>query len=66
MPKGGQESHGGAAADVKADCAKTGISGRDRVAFYIGGNRYRLVMRFDGTRAEYDRIVVSTVQEVVQ
>ena len=59
-------SHGGAAADVKANCAKTSIAGRDRVAFDAGGNRYRLVMRFDGTHGEYDRIDVSTVQEVAQ
>lgn len=46
--------------------------GRDRVVFDIGGNRYRLVVRFDyahrigfvrfvGTHAEYDRIDVLTV-----
>lgn len=35
--------------------------GRDRVVFDIGGNRYRLVVRFVGTHPEYDRIDVSTV-----
>ncbi len=59
-------------ADVKAVYARASIVGRDRVVFDIGGNRYRLVVRFDyayrigfvrfvGTHAEYDRIDVSTV-----
>ena len=48
------------------------IVGGDRVVFKIGGNRYRLIVRFDyarrigfvrfvGTHAEYDRIDVSRV-----
>lgn len=54
-------------ADVKADYRNASIVGNDRVVFNIGGNRYRLVVRFDyrhgigfvrfvGTHAEYDRI----------
>ncbi len=48
------------------------IVGSDRVVFNIGGNRYRLVVRFDyarrigfvrfvGTHQEYDRIDAATV-----
>ena len=59
-------------ADVKAVYAKASIVGDDRVVFNIGGNRYRLVVRFDykhrigfvrfiGTHAEYDRIDASKV-----
>ena len=59
-------------ADVKSTYARASIVGRDRVVFDIGGNRYRLVVRFDyrhrigfvrfvGTHAEYDRIDASTV-----
>ena len=49
--------------------------GGDRVVFSIGGNRFRLIVRFDyarrigfvrfaGTHAEYDRIDAVSVQEV--
>jgi len=59
-------------ADVKAVYASASIVGGDRVVFDIGGNRYRLVVRFDyarrigfvrfvGTHAEYDRIDASRV-----
>ena len=59
-------------ADVKSTYARVSIVGRDRVVFDIGGNRYRLVVRFDyrhrigfvrfiGTHAEYDRIDASAV-----
>ena len=59
-------------ADVKSTYARASIVGNDRVVFDIGGNRYRLVVRFDythrigfvrfvGTHAEYDRIDASTV-----
>ena len=59
-------------ADVKSTYARASIVGRDRVVFDIGGNRYRLVVRFDyrhrigfvrfvGTHAEYDRIDASAV-----
>ncbi len=59
-------------ADVKAVYARASIVSRDRVVFDIGGNRYRLVVRFDyrhrigfvrfvGTHAEYDRIDASAV-----
>lgn len=52
--------------------AHASIVGKDRVVFNIGGNRYRLVIRFDyprgigfvrfvGTHAEYDRIDVAQV-----
>ncbi len=48
------------------------IIGNDRVVFNIGGNRYRLIIRFDysrrigfvrfvGTHADYDRIDASKV-----
>ena len=58
--------------DVKAVYSRASIVGRDRVVFDIGGNRYRLVVRFDythriasvrfvGTHAEYDRIDASSV-----
>ena len=59
-------------ADVKSAYVRASIVGRDRIVFDIGGNRYRLVVRFDythrigfvrfvGTHAEYDRIDASTV-----
>lgn len=59
-------------ADVKADYGRASIVRGDRVVFDIGGNRYRLVVRFDyahhigfirfvGTHAEYDRIDASKV-----
>lgn len=58
--------------DVKGVYASASIVGGDRVVFDIGGNRYRLVVRFDyarrigfvrfvGTHAEYDWIDASTV-----
>ncbi len=50
------------------------IVGNDRVVFNVGGNRYRLVVRFDfthrigfvrfvGTHTEYDAVYASRVQE---
>ena len=50
------------------------IVGNDRIVFNIGGNRYRLVVRFDythrigfvrfvGTHAEYDAVDASRVHE---
>lgn len=59
-------------ADVKAIYGNASIVGGDRVVFNIGGNRYRLIVRFDyarrigfirfiGTHAEYDRIDASKV-----
>ena len=59
-------------ADVKDVYGNASIVGGDRVVFNIGGNRYRLIVRFDyarrigfvrfvGTHAEYDRIDVSRV-----
>ena len=59
-------------ADVKAVYGNASIVGNDRVVFNIGGNRYRLVVRFDyahrigfvrfvGTHAEYDAIDASKV-----
>ena len=59
-------------ADVKADYGNASIVGNDRVVFNIGGNRYRLVVRFDcrhgigfvrfvGTHAEFDRIDVASI-----
>ena len=58
--------------DVKATYGNASIVGGDRVVFNIGGNRHRLIMRFDyarrigyvrfiGTHPEYDRIDASTV-----
>lgn len=57
-------------ADVKSACARASIVGPDRVVFDIGGNRYRLIVRFDyrhrigfvrfvGTHADYNRIDAS-------
>lgn len=57
---------------VKADYRNASIVAKDRVVFNIGGNRYRLVVRFDyerrigfvrfvGTHAEYDGIDASRV-----
>ncbi len=57
---------------ASANYARASIVGRDRVLLDFGGNRYRLVVRFDythrvafvrfiGTHAEYDRIDASTV-----
>ena len=48
------------------------IVGNDRIVFNIGGNRYRLIVRFDyasrlgfvrfvGTHAEYDRVSAAHV-----
>ena len=59
-------------ADVKAVYGNASIVGNDRVVFNIGGNRYRLVVRFDythrigfvrfvGTHAEYDAVDASNV-----
>ena len=58
--------------EVKAIYGNASIVGGDRVVFNIGGNRYRLIVRFDyarrigfvrfvGTHAEYDRIDASSV-----
>ena len=59
-------------ADVKAVYGNASIVGNDGVVFNIGGNRYRLIVRFDyvhrigfvrfvGTHAEYDAIDASDV-----
>lgn len=59
-------------ADVKAMYGSASIVAGNRMVFYIGGNRYRLIVRFDyprrigfvrfvGTHAEYDRIDASQV-----
>lgn len=59
-------------AEVKAVYGHASIVGNNRVVFNIGGNRYRLIIRFDyprrigfvrfvGTHAEYDRIDASQV-----
>ena len=59
--------------DVKADYASADAVGDDRVVFDIGGNKYRIVARvayapyfrvmikFVGTHAEYDRIDARSV-----
>ena len=55
-------------ADIRAAYRSAGFLGNDRVAFNIGGNKYRLIVlyrlpivyiRFIGTHAEYDRIDAS-------
>ena len=57
---------------MKAVYGNASIVGSDRVVFNIGGNRFRLVVRFDyenrmgsvrfvGTHAEYDSIDASSV-----
>ena len=62
-------------ADVKSAYGNASIVGNDRVIFNIGGNRYRLIVRFNyarrigyvrflGTHAEYDEIDALSVQEV--
>lgn len=59
-------------ADVKAMYGNASIIAGDRMVFNIGGNRYRLIVRFDyprrigfvrfvGTHEEYDRIDASQV-----
>ena len=59
-------------ADVKAVYANASIVGNDRLVCNIGGNRYRLIVRFDyanqigfvrfvGTHTEYDEIEASKV-----
>lgn len=59
-------------ADVKTMYRNASIVGRSRVVFNIGGNRYRLIVRFDyarrigfvrfvGTHREYDRVDATTV-----
>ena len=59
-------------ADVRAVYGNASIVAGNRVVFNIGGNRYRLVVRFDysrrigfvrfvGTHAEYDRVDATTV-----
>ena len=59
-------------ADVKAVYGTASIVGNDRVVFNIGGNRYRLVVRFDyarrigfvrfvGTHTEYEAVDVSNI-----
>ena len=57
---------------MKAVYGNASIVGSDRVVFNIGGNRFRLVVRFDyenrmgfvrfvGTHTEYDSIDASSV-----
>ena len=59
-------------ADVKAQFGSADFVADNRIVFNIGGNKYRLVVRvsyeygrvlvkFVGTHAEYDRIDVTTV-----
>ena len=59
-------------ADVKRVYGHASIIGNEGVVFNIGGNRYRLIIRFDysrrigfvrfvGTHADYDRIDASKV-----
>ena len=58
--------------DVKETYGNASIIGNSRAVFNIGGNRYRLVVRFDyahrigfvrfaGTHAEYDAVDASTI-----
>lgn len=59
-------------ADVKRDYRSASFVGNDRIVFNIGGNRYRLIVRFDypnrigfvrfvGTHAQYDEVEASTI-----
>ena len=59
-------------AEVKATYGNASIVGNNRVVFNIGGNRFRLVVRFDythrigfvrfvGTHAEYDMVDAANV-----
>lgn len=59
-------------ADVKATFGNASIVGNDRVVFNVGGNRFRLILRFDyerrigfvrfvGTHAEYNAVDASGV-----
>jgi len=57
-------------ADIKAAYRSADFVGNDRIVFNIGGNKYRLVVRyrppivyirFIGTHSEYDRIDASQV-----
>ena len=59
-------------ADVKAAFGSASIVGNNRVVFNIGGNRFRLIVRFDyahrmgfvrfvGTHAEYNSVEASSV-----
>lgn len=58
--------------DVKSTYGNASIVGGGRVALNIGGNKYRLILRFDyrrrigfvrfiGTHAEYDQVDAATV-----
>jgi mRNA interferase HigB len=56
--------------EIRSRYPSASFLGKDRVVFNIGGNKYRLVVRyrppivfirFVGTHAEYDRIDASTV-----
>ena len=58
--------------DVKATYGNASVVGGNRVVFDIGGNRYRLIVRFDyprrigfvrfiGTHAQYDQVDASNV-----
>lgn len=60
--------------DIKARYASASFVGRNRVAFNIKGNDYRLIVavayrfqasyiKFVGTHAEYDRIDAATVED---
>ena len=59
-------------AEVKSVYGNASIVGKDRVVFNIGGNRYRLIVRFDyanrigfvrfvGSHAQYDTVDAATV-----
>lgn len=59
-------------AEVKTMYRSAGVIGDNRVVFYTGDNRYRLIVRFNypnrvgyvrfiGTHSEYDRINAETI-----
>jgi mRNA interferase HigB len=57
-------------AEIRERCPSASFVGRDRIVSNIGGNKYRLVVRyrppvifirFVGTHAEYDRVDATTV-----
>jgi mRNA interferase HigB len=60
--------------DIKEQYRSASICGNNRVVFNIAGNKYRLVVemqyrtgmtwvKFVGTHAQYDKIIVETVNE---
>jgi len=66
------KADGSSPRDVKATYGNASVVGGNRVVLNIGGNRYRLIVRFDyprrigfvryiGTHAQYDQVDASNV-----